>query len=213
MTPCLFSRFRIDETVACARHLDTPLVDLDLLMPHINELLAVEVERAEAQKSVISGLTLNLRAEDGEVATDLIRPAAPTLATALLSRLIALRLSARQFSSGVEDIEIRAARTTPSRAQVELFDVTGPRPAGRRPCHRRHPREIRQRLGDLRTAQRLLAPRAGLQMGADHDPVLAKTSYLAASVLGLHVAGIAVQSRSRGQPRGGPPHSPHGQAG
>jgi protein ImuB len=113
------------EKVPCDRHLDAPLAELSKLTPHIDELLAIEAERAGAERSVISGLTLILRTEDGEVTTDLIRPAVPTLETRLLKRLIVLRLSARQFSSGVEDIEIRSARTPPSRAQEELFHGRG----------------------------------------------------------------------------------------
>ena len=121
------------ESLPCARHLDAPLVDLDLLMPHIDELLAIEAGRVEAERSVISGLTLILRTEEGEVTTDHIRPAVPTLQRSLLQRLIRLRLSARQFSSGVQDIEIRSARTRPSRAQGELFTVRGrDLPAGAR---------------------------------------------------------------------------------
>ena len=111
------------EAVPCRRHLDAPLVDMSLLMPHIDELLAIETGRAEKERAVISGLTLTLRAEDGEISTDLIRPAVPTLKTHLLRRLILLRLSARQFSSGVEDIELRSDRTIPSRGQEELFTV------------------------------------------------------------------------------------------
>jgi|GEM_PF-1728597 len=111
------------ETIPCGRHLDAPLADLDLLMPHIDELLAIEAGRVEKERAVISGLTLILRTEDGEVSTDLIRPAVPTLKTRLLRRLILLRLSARQFSSGVEDIELRSDRTIPSRGQEELFTV------------------------------------------------------------------------------------------
>jgi protein ImuB len=115
----------IRENVPSRRHLDAPLVDLDQLMPHIDELLAVEVRRAEASRSVISGLTLNLRMENGALMTDLIRPAAPTRNAALLGRLILLRLSARQLSSGVEDIEIQCAGTPPSRKQEELFHAGG----------------------------------------------------------------------------------------
>ena len=115
----------VKETVPNGRHLDAPLVDLNLLMPHIDELLAIEARRTEMERSVISGLTLILRTEEGETTTDVIRPAIPTLRTPLLRRLIQLRLSARQFSSGVEDIEIRCARTQPSRAQEELFAVRG----------------------------------------------------------------------------------------
>jgi hypothetical protein len=115
----------VDEKVPSARRLDTPLVSLDLLMPHIDELLATEAERAEAGKSVIAGLTLILRTEDGAVTTDVIRPAVPTLGAALLRRLIFLRLSERQFSSGVEDIEIRSSLTQPSRTQEELFTSRG----------------------------------------------------------------------------------------
>jgi protein ImuB len=115
----------ITETVPCSRHLDAPLADLDLLMPHIEELLAIEAERVQAERSVIAGLTLLLRTEDGAVTTDLIRPAVPTLRTSMLRRLIHLRLSARQFSAGVEDIEIRTARAQPSRTQEELFRVRG----------------------------------------------------------------------------------------
>jgi protein ImuB len=113
------------EKVTCCRHLDAPVVELSKLMPHIDELLAIEAERAGAARSVISGLTLILRTEDGKVTTDMVRPAAPTLQTSLLMRLIALRLSGRQFSSGVEDIEIRSARTMPSRTQEELFRGRG----------------------------------------------------------------------------------------
>jgi len=115
----------VHEKVSCGRHLDAPLADLDILMPHIDELLAIEAGRAESLRCVISGLTLILRTEDGEVTTDLIRPAVPTLKADLLGRLIRLRLSARQFSSGVEDIEIRSARTRPSCEQEELFRVRG----------------------------------------------------------------------------------------
>jgi protein ImuB len=115
----------LKETMVCALHLDTPLSDLGLLLPHIEELLAVEAARAERDNAVISGLTVTLRTEDGDVTTDLVRPAVPTLATVPLLRLINLRLSARQFTSGVEDIEIRSTRTQPSRAQEELFEVRG----------------------------------------------------------------------------------------
>jgi len=111
------------EKVPCGRHLDAPLVDLNLLMPHIDELLAIEAGRVQKEMAVISGLTLILRTEDGEISTDLIRPAVPTLKVNLLRRLILLRLSGRQFSSGVEDIELRSDRTIPSRGQEELFTV------------------------------------------------------------------------------------------
>ena len=74
---------------------------------------------------MISGLTLVLRTEDGQVTAEDVRPAVPTLQTSLLRRLIRLRLSARQLGSGVEDIEIRSARTAPSRKQEELFTVRG----------------------------------------------------------------------------------------
>jgi protein ImuB len=115
----------VKQTVPCARHLDAPLSDLQLLMPHIEELLAIEAARVESEKSVIAGLTLILRTEEGDITADLIRPAVPTLRTPLLRRLIELRLSARQFASGVEDIEIRAAMTQPSRRQEELFTERG----------------------------------------------------------------------------------------
>jgi protein ImuB len=115
----------LNETVQSGRHLDAPLVDLDLLMPHIDQLLAIEARHVEEERSVISALTLILRTEAGEVTTDVIRPAVPTLETSLLRRLLLLRLSARQFSSGVEDIEIRCGRTQPSRRQEELFTVKG----------------------------------------------------------------------------------------
>jgi protein ImuB len=113
----------VTEREACRRHFDSPVADAGLLLPHIDELLAIEARRAEAERSVISGLALILRTEDGEITTDLIRPAAPTLKTQVLRRLVELRLSARQFSSGVEDVEIRSARTRPSRTQGELFTV------------------------------------------------------------------------------------------
>ena len=98
---------------------------MSTLVPHIDELLSLEAKRVEAVRSVISGLSLILRTEDGALTTDLIRPAIPTLDVPLLARLIALRLSARQFTSGVEDIEILSERTRPSRTQEELFDSRG----------------------------------------------------------------------------------------
>ncbi len=115
----------LKESTPCRRRLDAPLVDLNLLMPHVEELLAGEAGRVEAEKSVISGLTLILRTEEGDVSTDVIRPAVPTLRLPLLRRLIHLRLSARQFQSGVVDIEIRCACARPSRRQEELFAVKG----------------------------------------------------------------------------------------
>ncbi|HTP60000.1 MAG TPA: hypothetical protein VMM82_13845, partial [Spirochaetia bacterium] len=121
--PLPIQSLALKETAPCARHLDAPLVDLNLLMPHIDELLAIEAGRVEKKRAVISELTLVLRTEDGEISTDIIRPAVPTLRTHLLQRLILLRLSSRQLSSGVEDIELRSACTTPSRGQEELFAV------------------------------------------------------------------------------------------
>ena len=117
--------FQSRENPGSARHLDTPLADLSLLMGQIDELLAVEKARAEAAASVISSLTLTLRNEDGEVRSDVIRPSVPTLRTALLSRLIHLRLSSRQLSSAVEDIRIHTTRTQPSREQEWLFASKG----------------------------------------------------------------------------------------
>ena len=76
-----------------SRHLDVPLVSLDLLLPHIEELVTVEVGRSERNHEVISELTLILRTEDGEITTDAIRPAIPTLRVPILRRLIRLRLS------------------------------------------------------------------------------------------------------------------------
>ena len=111
----------LKEKVACRRRLDTPLVDLALLVPHIGELLETEAARVREERAVISGLTLILRTEDGEESSDLIRPAAPTLNTAVLLRLVQLRLSERRLASGVQDIEIRCARVRPSRKQEELF--------------------------------------------------------------------------------------------
>jgi nucleotidyltransferase/DNA polymerase involved in DNA repair len=104
-----------------SRHLDFPLVSLDLLLSHIEELVTVEVGRSERNHEVISELTLILRTEDGEITTDAIRPAIPTLRVPVLRRLIRLRLSARTFSSGIDHIEVRSARTRPSQAQQELF--------------------------------------------------------------------------------------------
>ena len=135
-------------------------------MPHIDELLALEADRREAERSVISALTLLLRTEDGEVTTDLIRPAVPTLDIHLLGRLVALRLSGRQFSSGVEVIEIRSTRVQPSRAQEELFGARGrDLQAGARAIA-----AIRARFGDTvgdrGTARRLLAPRTYLHVCA-----------------------------------------------
>jgi protein ImuB len=116
----------LKEHIPCRRHLDAPLVDLDLLMPHVDELLVAEAVGAEKERAVIRGLTLILRTEDGEITTDIIRPAVPTRNTPLLSRLILLRLSTRQFSSGVEDIEVVSSRVPPSRAQEELFQPAAP---------------------------------------------------------------------------------------
>ncbi|MGO9413276.1 MAG: Y-family DNA polymerase [Spirochaetia bacterium] len=113
------------EAAPNARHLDSPTGNLDLLMLHVDEMLALEVKRAEAERQVISGLSLALRTEDGEVATHLIRPAVPTLQAPLLQRLILLRLSACRFASAVENIEIRSERAQPSRIQEELFAVRG----------------------------------------------------------------------------------------
>ena len=113
------------EPVAASRRLDAPRSDTALLLPHIQELVSAEVERAEAQRSVVSALVLSLHTEDGEASTDLIRPAAPTRSTSVLMRLIGLRLSERRFASGVERIEVRCAHARPSRAQEELFTSRG----------------------------------------------------------------------------------------
>lgn len=123
--PLPIQSLAVAESAPSRRRLDSPLTDLDLLMPHIRELLEEEAGRAEAAKTVISGLTLTLRTESGEITRDVIRPAAPTLKVTLLGRLVQLRLSSRQFASGVEIIEIRSARTSPSRRQDELFSVKG----------------------------------------------------------------------------------------
>ena len=115
----------VREMKASCRHLDAALVDLELLMPYVDELLDIEAARAEAARSVIAGLTLLLRTENGDITTDLIRPAVPTLKAAVFSRLILLRLSSCTFDSGVEDIEIRCALASPSNTQEELFNDRG----------------------------------------------------------------------------------------
>src|SRR5208282_4168358 len=68
---------------------------------------------------------LTLRTEEGVLTAEVIRPAAPTLRLPVLRRLVHLRLSALQFSSGVVDIEITSARSRPSRRQEELFGSRG----------------------------------------------------------------------------------------
>ncbi len=113
------------ETVPCARLLDSPLADVDLIMRHVDELLAIETRRAEAERSVISELSLALRTEDGDATVDVIRPAVPTLSLAVLRRLVYLRVSARKLTSGVQDIEIRSTHARPSRTQEELFGAGG----------------------------------------------------------------------------------------
>jgi protein ImuB len=119
--PLPIQPLELKERVACRRRLDAPLVDLALLVTHIGELLEAEAARVRQDKAVISALTLTLRTEDGEESSDLIRPAAPTLKTEVLLRLVQLRLSERRLASGVQDIEIRCARTHPSGKQEELF--------------------------------------------------------------------------------------------
>ncbi|HTZ52066.1 MAG TPA: hypothetical protein VMF68_10425, partial [Spirochaetia bacterium] len=123
--PLPIQPLEMKEPVAASRRLDAPRSDTALLLPHIEELVSAEAERAEAQRSVISALVLSLRTEDGEASTDLIRPAAPTRSTSVLMRLIRLRLSERRFASGVERIEVRCAHARPSRAQEELFTSRG----------------------------------------------------------------------------------------
>jgi protein ImuB len=113
------------ETMPCRRHLDCSLSDLALLTPHVEELLEVEAGRVEDDKCVISALILTLRTEEGGITTEVIRPAAPTLRLPVLRRLVHLRLSALQFSSGVVDIEITSTRSRPSRRQEELFISRG----------------------------------------------------------------------------------------
>ncbi len=113
----------IPEDIPFSRHLEFPIVDLELLMPHIEELVASEVARADKERTVIAELTLTLRMEEGELATEVIRPATPTLTTSILRRLIHLRLSRLSFSSGIGDIEIRSARVRPSHRQEDLFDL------------------------------------------------------------------------------------------
>ena len=58
------------------------------------------------------------------------------------------------------------ARTQPSRATGGAVQRQGAGPAGGRPCLRRHPRALRQRVCDLRAAQRLASPGAVVQVGA-----------------------------------------------
>jgi protein ImuB len=113
------------EAVPNTRRLDSPSGNLDLLMSHVDEMLAIEASRARSERQVISGLALALRTEDGDITTHVIRPAVPTLQTPLLRRLILLRLSACRFASGVEHIEISSERAQPSRIQEELFAVRG----------------------------------------------------------------------------------------
>jgi len=108
-----------------SRRLDAPVIDLCQLLSYIEELVILEAERAERNHEVISTLTLLLRKENGEVATDVIHPAVPTLRVPVLRRLILLRLSSRTFSSGVDHIEVRSTRTHPSHAQGELFETRG----------------------------------------------------------------------------------------
>ena len=115
----------LKEPAESFRRLDAPLSDTALLLPHIEELLVREAQRAESERSVIAGVTLMLHTEDGDDISDLVRPAVPTRSTAVLMRLIRLRLSERRLSSGVDRIHVRCAHTHPSRRQEELFTSPG----------------------------------------------------------------------------------------
>ncbi len=123
--PLPIQPLQVRENVPCRRRLDAPLADVALLLPHIEELLQEEAARVEAERCVIAGLVLTLHTEDGEAGSDLIRPAVPTSNTAMLMRLIQLRLADRHFRAGVERIEIRCVRARPSRKQEELFGTRG----------------------------------------------------------------------------------------
>jgi protein ImuB len=111
----------LKEKKECRRRLDSPLSALDLLLEQVDDLLSQEVARAAAEGAVISELTLLMRTEEGDLTEEVIRPAIPTLEQALLRRLVQFRLSSRQLTSGVADIELRSLRARPSHRQEELF--------------------------------------------------------------------------------------------
>ena len=91
-------------------------------------------------------------------------PAVPTLETRLLMRLILLRLSAAILFRG-RGHQIRSARTI-RRAPRRSCSVHGAETCRQASSHRRHPRPVREGLGDSRAAQRGVAPRAVLPLGA-----------------------------------------------
>ena len=123
----------VEETVTLARRLEAPVKDLDLLLPHVRELIQMEVEHAEKGRSVIEGIVLRLRTEEGQWTTEVVRPATPTLRVTVLMRLLTLRLCGRQFASAIEEMQLGSVRTAPSGEQGELFACrTRDLPAGAR---------------------------------------------------------------------------------
>ena len=84
---------------------------------HLPDLLTQLVHRSQALQELQITLTL----ESGDVQTQRIRPAAPTLQASLLQNLVTLQLETLQLSAGVADILLLTKPCPASREQLRLF--------------------------------------------------------------------------------------------
>ena len=101
---------------------DEPVANRNSLLFAIKRRLPKVLEELTAQARALEELELRFHTEGGEVITESIRPASPTLQASLLLQLIALRLESIRFREGVLRIVLQVTQScSASPEQLLLF--------------------------------------------------------------------------------------------
>ena len=96
-----------DETLVRYRRLETPLTDVQALVPLLEAPLDEGLVQLVRQARVLTELRVVFVLESHAMITEVVRPAEPTTSRAMMVRLLQLRLSRGQFTEGI--IEVRLA--------------------------------------------------------------------------------------------------------
>jgi protein ImuB len=110
-----------EEAVFARVLLDEPVSDSLRLLFLVKSLLAPVIERLAAAEEAVTSLHLLLVLDRRESLIESVRPAEPTLDTAILLELVQLRLSSSRLPAGVRELEIRVETAPASRMQLDLF--------------------------------------------------------------------------------------------
>ncbi len=111
----------IREPIERVFYLDSPERDSERLLFLVKRLLDPLSRVLDSKGKVFQSLLLHVSLDDGNVRTESIRPAAPTLDVALILGLVRLRLDSIELSAGVVELKLTATGIKVEQSQNSLL--------------------------------------------------------------------------------------------